>query len=131
MDKNTRFLKTRVRWLTDKVLTLLVLSIFCWMSNTLYAQTTINTNLAATTSTGSGGNGITFGIENTNTGAQVLTDVGYYLSSSHSNSVYDLRVSSTSLSGPLPTACPSVGWTFVATATAGTITGRGSIQPIF
>src|SRR5690606_25527347 len=95
------------------------------------SQTTINTNLAGTTSTGSGGNGITFGIENTNTGAQVLTDVGYYLTSSHSNTVYELWVSSTSLSGPQPTAYPSVGWTLVATATTGTITGTGSIQPIF
>src|SRR5690606_12304571 len=95
------------------------------------AQTTINTNLAGTTQTGSAGNGITFAVENTNTGAQVLTDVGYYVQTVHSNTVFELWMSNTSLSGPQPTAYPAAGWTLIATTTMGTITGTGSIQPVF
>ena len=108
----------------------IILSIFVGGATT-NAQTTINTNLSATTSTGSGGNGITFAIENTNTAAQILTDVGYYLTASHSNTVYELWMSTTSLSGPQPTAYPSAGWSLIATVTTGAITGTGAIQPLF
>src|SRR5690554_4187814 len=94
------------------------------------AQTTINTNLTASTSTGSGGNGITFGIENTTGTPQMLTEVGYYVTSTQSNTVFELWESSTSLSGPQPAGYPSAGWTLVATVTTGTITSS-AIQPIF
>lgn len=107
----------------------LLFSFICVISS-VNAQTTINTGYSATTSTGSGGNGITFAIENTNATAQLLTDVGYYLTSSHSNTVYQLWVSTTSLSGPQPTSYPATGWTLVAQVTTGTITTTG-IQNIF
>src|SRR5690606_21706087 len=159
MKKNTQYSKFKIKWLNTWILifnwisflllksktsiteaqnnslAVLRLMFLCFLTVGSFtqsmAQTTINTNLAGTTSTGSGGNGITFGIENTNVGAQLLTDVGYYLTSSHSNTVYELWVSSTSLSGPQPTTYPAAGWTLVATVTTGTITGTGSIQPLF
>src|SRR5690554_1795941 len=94
------------------------------------AQTTINTNLTASTSTGSGGNGITFAIENTTGTPQMLTEVGYYITSTQSNTVFELWESSTSLSGPQPAGYPSAGWTLVATVTTGSIT-TSAIQPVF
>src|SRR5690554_5247342 len=118
----------RKSFLVWRFMFVISLAIFTFTQST--AQTTINTNLAGTTSTGSGGNGITFGIENTTAGAQLLTDVGYYLTSTHSNTVYELWVSSTSLSGPQPVAYPAAGWTLVATVTTGTISTTG-IQPVF
>src|SRR5690606_4949563 len=129
MKKITQLSRLKMRWLNTKVLLSLLLVLFLPLLN-INAQTTINTNLAGNTSTGSGGNGVTFGVENTTTGAQVLTEVGYYLTSSHSNTVYELWISTTSLSGPQPTTYPSAGWTLLATVTTGTITTT-AIQPLF
>src|SRR5690606_31761591 len=126
MKKTTIHSRFKIRWLNTQTLILLFFGLFLSVLGT-NAQTTINTNLSATTSTGSGGNGITFAIENTNAGAQLLTEVGYYLTSSHSNMFFELWESTTSLSGPQSTAYPSAGWTLVATVTTCTITGTGII----
>src|SRR5690554_5486997 len=110
---------------------MLVLSLMAFSVIQVSAQTTISSNLVGSTSTGSGGNGITFAVENTNPGAQLLTDVGLYLiSGTHSNHVFELWVSTTSLSGAQPASYPSAGWTMVATVTTGAITTTG-IQPLF
>ena len=130
MKKTTIHSRFKIRWLSTQTLILIFLGLFLPVFNGL-AQTTINTNLAGTTQTGSAGNGITFGIENTNAGAQLLTDVAYYVQTVHSNTVFELWMSNTSLSGPQPTAYPAAGWTLIATTTMGTITGTGSIQPVF
>src|SRR5690606_13289959 len=130
MNKITKQSKFKIRRLNTQFLILIFLGLFLPVFNGL-AQTTINTNLAGTTQTGSAGNGITFGIENTNAGAQLLTDVAYYVQTVHSNTVFELWMSNTSLSGPQPTAYPAAGWTLIATTTMGTITGTGSIQPVF
>src|SRR5690554_778917 len=131
MDKTTPFARLGERWILARSLFIMLLGLFFLMPNNVYAQTTISTNLAGTTSTGSGGNAITFAIENTTGGAQLLTDVGYYLQSgTHSNHVFELWVSSTSLSGQPPLTYPAAGWTMVATVTTGTITTTG-IQPLF
>src|SRR5690554_5216699 len=110
-------------------LLVVLLSLFYGLG-TATAQTVITTGLTASTSTGSGGNGITFAIENTTTVPQMLTEVGYYVTSSQSNTVFELWVSDTSLSGPQPTGYPAAGWTMVATVTTGAVTSS-AIQPIF
>src|SRR5690606_25497208 len=159
MKKNTQYSKFKIKWLNTWILifnwisflllksktsvteaqnnslAVLRLMFLCFLTVGSFtqsmAQTTINTNLAGTTSTGSGGNAITFAVENTTGGAQLLTDVGYYLQSgTHSNHVFELWVSSTSLSGQPPLTYPAAGWTMVATVTTGTITTTG-IQPLF
>src|SRR5690554_3679018 len=128
MSKITQLLKLKSTERTRVFLLLLLALLLPGLGGK--AQTTITTGLTASTSTGSGGNGITFGIENTSTTPQMLTEVGYYVGSAQSNTVFELWMSSTSLSGPQPAGYPSAGWTLVATVTTGTFT-TSAIQPVF
>ncbi|HTN46845.1 MAG TPA: gliding motility-associated C-terminal domain-containing protein [Flavipsychrobacter sp.] len=91
------------------------------------AQTTISTNLVATTTTSAGG--VTFVIQNTNPGPILLTNVGYYVSAADNGQLYTLYYSSTSISGPQPTVWPDPNWSLVASATVNGITTTG-IQDI-
>ena len=100
---------------------LFVLLALVWYD--LQAQTTISTNLTATTTTSAGG--VTFVITNTNAYPIKLTNVGYYVSTSDNGQLYTLYYSSTSLSGPQPTTWPAANWSLVGSATVSGVTTTG------
>ena len=95
---------------------------FFFLQNLAQSQT-ISTNLVPNTTTSPGG--VTFVVENTNAAPIILTDVGYYVSPSDNGQLYTLYYSSTSLSGPQPTAWPDPNWPLVGSATVAGVTTTG------
>ncbi|XZF13003.1 GEVED domain-containing protein [Chitinophagaceae bacterium MMS25-I14] len=91
-----------------------------------HAQTTITTTGASYTgSNGVGGNSaITFGVNNTNAAAIILTQVATFQNTTNSNNTYTLWYTSSQLTGA-PTITAANGWTQVATSAPITVTTSG------
>lgn len=118
------------------VLSIAALAVVSLLPTAIHAQTTINTNLLATsgytggTSTGSGGTKfITFAIENNSGTPIVLTDVGNWTATSHNGQTSELYYSATSLSGTVGTFPTIAGWNLVHTQTVTGITATG-VNPV-
>ncbi len=103
--------------------------VILFTSNSLFAQTTLSTQVGSTGYTGtnglSGNCGITFVIENTSGNPMNLTDVATYLQVGTNGASMSLWYSSTSLSGATPNVA-SPDWTKITT-TSNCKGGRNSI----
>lgn len=106
------------RTLLNGFLLSFLLIVLTFTSNSLYAQTTISTQVGSTGYTGanglSGACGITFVIENTSGNPMNLTEVATYLQVGTNGASMSLWYSSTSLSGATP-GVTTTDWTKIAT----------------